>query len=272
MQTVQLTDQLRRRAFTLTGAESFDDVDAALLTGIIAAKRRYQDEFLQARAISALVFGINDDQLGRLTPYQLLQLTTTVEFTFEPVVKMEKWLFSSLPALKLYGPADELENITFEELMHADQRLDQYKHTGDEIALSELVAVLMRPRRWFRRNGADIREAFNQHTITRRAERIRKRLDLDTQLAIHFNYVACRSRMTDYFKNLFPDPDPDAVPGDKPATNDNWLDVAIDLASKDPVLGKLHDIEKDNVYLVLKVLDRVIRQNNEMKEYYESLK
>jgi len=272
MQTVTLTDRLRRRKFVLTGPDRYDDLDAGELTKVIGIKRKYQDEFLQAREIVALFFGIKDDQLNRFTEYQLLQLETTVEFTFEPVVKMDHWLFKHLPELKLYGPGDELENITFEELMHADQRLDQYKKTGDDVALSELVAVLMRPRRWFRPDPADIRRPFNQHAIARRAKKIRKKMDIATQLAIHFNYVACRSRMTDYFKNLFPDPDPDAPAKDNPATNENWLDVAIDLASQDPVLGRLHDIEKDNAYLVLKVLDRVIRQQRELQEYYESLK
>jgi len=269
MQHISLTDNLRRRRFDISGPSAADELNADQLTGVMRIKQRYDNEDLQAIRISALLFSIDKERMQRLTTLQKLQLAATVEFLFEPRCKMDKWLFNSLGS-GLFGPADGLENLTFGELMHADRRLDQYRETGEERYLDELVAILMRKRKrfLFGRHADDVRSPFKEGLITKQGRKIAKRLTLPEKAAIHFNYVACRSRLADFFPNLFPEPDQDE-PVNNPASNDNWLDVAIDLARKEHVLGNIHDIEKDNVYLVLRVLDRVIAENKKLIKEYE---
>jgi len=249
-----------------TGPGNFEEISQAQLVTIMRVQRTIPGEILQAMELAHLIFKIPAKLINKLTDAQVMQLISIWNFVYMPTICFEKWIIKKLPGLKLYGPSDSLDNISFDELMHADQALDAYKDSEDEQHLDELVAVLYRPKtsRKLYQDTGDIRILFNKNHLSERAKTIRKTLDIDVKQAIRFNYIACRAVMAMPFVHLFPEADDEEI-GDKKASNGNWLDVSISLARKEPVLGNFHDIERDNAYLVLKVLDQV------MKDYKEQM-
>lgn len=265
---------LAKRRFV--GPERFEDLTTAQLLKVIALQRMYPNRFLAVLEIVKYLFRVPAGLMGKLTDVQAYQLGSVANFLFE-TPKFERWFIKTLPGSalkKFYGPGDGLDNITFNELMHADQALDKYAKSNNQRYLAELAAVLYRPAQSFEDyfNTGDRRAPFNVNHTAVRADLIEEHISGDTLQAIRLNYVACRAVLAGYFTNLFPAADPDELQKEKPAANANWLDLAIQLARKEPALGDLHDIERDNAYLVCRVLDQVIKEYNELEAEREKIK
>ena len=97
-----------------------------------------------------------------ISPEDWFRLCETLNFMFVDAPGGKTKAFQSritvnpLPKIKtgsrkLIGPADLLENCSSIEFAKADTRCISFRNTNDEKYLNELIAVLYRPRRRFRR-------------------------------------------------------------------------------------------------------------------------
>lgn len=187
----------------------------------------------------------------------------------------KKWFLPYSFARKYHGPDDQLSSLTFAEFMHAENYFSKYDLTKNEQFLNGLIAILYRPKaskQQFLVSG-DHRTAFNPNDVAKRSNKL-SRLENDVKQAILFNYAAVRLHFASLFPNVFETPDQDQ----SQATKENreqtgsWLDIGLSLARKERALGDFKDLEKTNVYLVLKVLDSVIKEYKEQQEYLERIK
>jgi hypothetical protein len=146
---------------------------------------------------------------------------------------------------RYYGPADAMTESSFGEFMFAEAAFS----TGNRALLA---AVLYRPKG----------EVFSRQRVDARLKRFTG-LDAGLLGCIEQNYLDTKRRLQRRFPNVFPAhlSESSSTPA-APAKPTNWLEIAIGLAKLDPT--KIPDIEKQNLYLVLKVLDEQIRQADEL--------
>ena len=277
MHTFTITPRTKRKpALTFKGPSDWDELDSTFFLSVMRARLKVEDHFQQAMALITVLFRVPEWYIKQLTHAQAIQLASCMNFVFDPEVKIEKWMIRKIfpnARFTLYGPGDTLENITFGELMYADMHFRRYQDTKNEDNLNKLIAVLYCRRssdEEFKAHG-DLRTAFNKVHLDADAEYCASAKE-EVKQGILVNYIGCRSIMTGLFKNVFPlinnDADPEQT--DAPQKQASWLDVAIQLARKEHALGTIAEVEKHNAYLVLKVLDKVIQENEELE--YEASK
>lgn len=168
------------------------------------------------------------------------------------------WLKRCLNRKRYRAPGEALENATFAEFMCADKA---YKDKNWPL----LAAVLYRPNMPVAR-GLDPRQVFEPQLADARATAF---AELDPALldAIAAGYEDTLRTLQRVFVNVFQTADENDA---KAKVAGNWLDVAVGMAKLD--VTKIREIEQTNLYLALKVLDRQIREADEMDEKIEQLK
>ncbi|MGV3588607.1 MAG: hypothetical protein ACO1OF_16495 [Adhaeribacter sp.] len=109
---------------------------------------------------------------------------------------------------KYYGPADELENITFIEFIKAEAAFLAFQRTQKEEYLNRLCAILYRPRRRGKLTPenatGDIREKFNDALVPGRALAM-ARLPIQVRLAILLFFSGCRQTIVKANPEIFPE-------------------------------------------------------------------
>lgn len=108
----------------------------------------------------------------------------------------------------LYGPSDELKNISLAEFSYADSFYLKYFKSKNTEDLDLMIACLYRPKQkevdinseYF---TGDIREKFNKNTIEQRAAQIKK-LHIKYKQAILLFYIGCRTYIVDSHPSVFP--------------------------------------------------------------------
>lgn len=153
---------------------------------------------------------------------------------------------------KTFGPADKLANLTFGEFMFAEKYVQSRQ-------LDYLVATLYRPQAADGNKG-DTREAFNTNSIEDRLPAAVAQSRALKQ-AVLLNYCSIRAAMAKLFPNVFPEPD--GTDNKKATADHTWLDIALDLARKEPALGDFEKLQQQNLYLVLRLLDKVMAEHQE---------
>jgi len=274
MQTIKLKYINRKEWKQFSGPATWDELTEKQFLYVVRAKTLVKDITKQALILGQLLFDIPARYIREATHLQKLTIAGTMNYIYEEQVAIRKWFFKLLLVnfKKYYGPADELDNLTFGELMFADENFRRYQKTKDIRYIDQLIAILYRRRgtkEHFSLTG-DVREPFNKAHIERNAK-LFKYLKDEIKQAILINYIGCRSIMAEPFGFVFQKIDEDDET-DKPATNGSWLDVAIQLARKEQALGNLLELENQNAYLVLKVLDKVIEEHEEMERQMNSTK
>lgn len=261
----------RKPVIELNGPGSWDDLSPTEFLMVLRARLNVQDIFHQALVLVKILFKVPDWYMEKLNHVQGIQLASLMNFAFDPEIQIERWLIKKVyPDGKnpLYGPGDTLDNISFGELMYADLNFRKYQETKNEKYLNKLIAVLFRRKSTpdeFNVSG-DLRSCFNKVHLDTDSEYC-STIKEEVKQAILINYIGCRSIMASLFKNVFPVINREQVNEDyeKHQKNVGWLDVAIQLARKEHALGTISEVEKQNAYLVLKVLDKVILENEELE-------
>ncbi|MBD2700150.1 hypothetical protein IC229_05855 [Spirosoma sp. BT702] len=161
---------------------------------------------------------------------------------------------------RYYSPAEGLGNLTFGEFMYADQA----HKVGN---LARLSAIL------YRRTGKlasldDVRQPFDSRRLDR-DQHYFQQLDPALLHLIGAQYEACLRSLQRHFSLVFSVAD-EATAKSKGTDSAGWLDVAINMAKLDPT--KVPQIEQQNLYLVLKVLNEGIRQAEELEEQLDKMK
>lgn len=240
------------------------------------ARMNVTDTFHQALILLKILYQVPERYIKKLTHAQALQLASIMNFAFDPEVKIERWIIKKVfPGRHvLYGPSDTLDNISFGELMYADMNFKRYQETKKEDNLNKLIAVLYRRKSTdeeFKASG-DLRTSFNKVHLEAEAEYCAT-IKPEIKQGVLINYIGCRSIMASLFSNVFPFINRERETEHSDMQKQvSWLDVAIQLARKEHALGTIAEVEKHNAYLVLKVLDRVIQENEELENEISKLR
>lgn len=88
--------------------------------------------------------------------------------------------------------------------------------------------------------------------------------------AILFNYTGLRDQLAKAFPAIFPPPDPSNTPAKPVKSASGWIDVALTMAGKD--IRMFHEYERDDVWLVLKIISNVIEQAKAEQKAIEDAK
>lgn len=264
MQEISIRNRRKGSIKTFTGAGCWAELSKEQFMAVINSKLLITDLFEQAIVMAKIVFDIPVEMVKSLTTVQAHSLAGTMQFLYSGSLELEAW---HLPKIfrtgkqALIGPSDTLGNITFGELMFADLALRKYKATNDEKFLNQLICVLYRvgDKENYRLTG-DEREPFNKNLLEQQVADLGHIAEVKKQ-AILVNYIGCREVMSKSFAYVFPKKEEtNATP-----SNETWLDVAIQLARKDNALGNIAEVEKTNAWLVLKVLDKVIKESEDLQ-------
>ena len=109
-----------------------------------------------------------------------------------------------------FAPEDGFTNVKLGEWVFMDSAFIDYTKTKDEYAANMVIACMYRefpgtdehnPKHKLYKG--DVREPFNDNTISQRALKLFK-LDIDTRNAIIFNYRIIRKSIEEQYPNLFP--------------------------------------------------------------------
>lgn len=272
MSSIKISPYKKRKpAIELTGPGDWDDLTPVEFLMVLRARLNVEDIFHQALVLVKILFKVPDWYMAKLNHVQGIQLASLMNFAFDPEIKIERWLIKKVfpdGINPLFGPGDTLDNISFGELMYADLNFRKYQETKSNKYLNKLIAVLFRKKSTdeeFKKTG-DLRTTFNKVHLDADAEYCSS-IKEEVKQAILINYIGCRSIMASLFSNVFPVINREAGNEnlEKNQKNIGWLDVAIQLARKEHALGTISEVENQNAYLVLKVLDKVILENEELE-------
>lgn len=164
-----------------------------------------------------------------------------------------KWLVGHLwyrwRLVQFEGPADRLSNLTFEQFWYSEL----YYMRGDFL---KMMAVLYwRKPVYGKKRGFDSEKIEANGRHFRQFERCGELKD-----AIFFNYEGCRQWLAGCFPRVFK-----SAGENQSEKQGNWLDVAIGMAGDDPL--KFNALKKENIYIVLKMLDNSLGQIEKLKEH-----
>lgn len=139
----------------------------------------------------------------------LAEAEQAVAFLFDEVDLTQ----NKLPQLRgkyrkcLYGPADRLKNVNFDEFIAADTAFMRYMEAGKPADLDKLVTLLYRPKQKGLKPtdlafSGDIRAPFNSHIISHRQAELGK-LTKAEKLCVLYFFAGCKAYFAKLFPNLF---------------------------------------------------------------------
>jgi hypothetical protein len=162
------------------------------------------------------------------------------------------------------GPGDRLQYLTFGEFMFAESARQSFSEEPTPEQTAELAAAIYRPYDSKREGG---RSAFDGVTYDQQIRRF-GRLPIDVLHGILINYYGCHDQLVTRFEHLYSKRKVESSDGSGSSTG--WLDVGLNLARQTGALGSFHELERTNVYLVLTVLDNVMKEQAELDEKMRS--
>lgn len=175
------------------------------LNGIYKSERKRITRLLMTNKIELDDYNYLVAQLDE----QIYHLQNSVNFLFADI-QLTRWL---IPTIRcgwfgpvLCGPANEMRNSSFHEFGKADSHFLKYMKSKDTRELNQFIACLYRkptgPSESSIKWNGDIREPFNEHTVSKRSELI-KRISLPVKQAIITNYIGVRSNIVKKHPHVF---------------------------------------------------------------------
>lgn len=167
----------------------------------------------------------------------------------------------------LYGPADGLSNILFQEWIHTETYYIDFCKTNDFTLLDKLIAVLYRPEVGNFDNDdvqytGDRRDSFNDFLIDKRAAII-SQLPQSIKYSLFLFYTGCRNHIHQMFKEVFSG----SVSGEEQNTFKNMMIIVNSLANND--VTKNEKIRKTYLYEVMFALQQICINNKKLEELYK---
>ena len=225
------------------------------------------DDALKAELKSAIAFHFINLPIAERTEYVAEQLRTlllpAIDFLFEPS-QLTKQLLprikirKHISAIFLYAPADNFNNLTFEEFDDAEFWLEQMKaENKTEEALNMFCAILYREHK---ETKGDTRAPYSAHDNEARAKWFAW-CEPEVRLAILLWYTGCRAQLVNNFEDLF-----NAAPAEN-STPGGWTIIAHSLAG--PVLGTIDDVLKRPVRQVFTEMQRLFKNAKELEALRE---
>ncbi|MEI7424444.1 MAG: hypothetical protein WCK18_20250 [Prolixibacteraceae bacterium] len=127
----------------------------------------------------SILTGINKDLLRKLSSYELLKLSESIDFIGKAGSFYSNFIIGELPwsAKRCIAPKPKMEGITFAQFIFLDAYYNDWIAFQQETALNKFVTSL------YLHNN----EKFSSEIIESRLELI-ERIDIDIRKAIAFNY------------------------------------------------------------------------------------
>lgn len=236
--------------------------------GLLAIARSIQKKTGEAKLrILQQLSGIPDKILLRLSTPQVANLTLLLDWIWQGNTLTHN-LQPSLIAEKktLYGPADSLKNMSWQEFIAAEKYFRAYAARPSEELLEYLIACLYRPASPDKDARVDCREDFSLYTIDSHRQTVRKCLP-EEKLSVLFFFIGCYNEMKALYPFVFPEDDFPEADGqgkaiqDKYRTNDSepnrdWLDFIRTLPNDK--FGTISEIEKSYVHSTLYIVDKMM--------------
>ncbi|KOY86035.1 hypothetical protein AD998_07650 [bacterium 336/3] len=187
----------------------------------------------QIRLIMTIIPANIFSQLSAVIRYEILQL-----LDFLPEIKLTKNLFPAFHGL--YGPSDELLNVTVLEYATADSYFHAFIDTQDIKFLDLMVACFYRkpklkpkeakPLDW----DGDYRQKFNANLVEEIADKHIKKLSPIFKQVVFLFFVGCKRKLVEDYSELF------QSSGSSSSSGNGWADTIIDLGEA----GLFGDLEK----------------------------
>jgi hypothetical protein len=196
---------------------------------------------------------LDDDQRAVLVDTLFSFLSERPSHWMQP--RLRVWL------RRYRGPGDRLQHLTFGEFMFAESARSGIGETPTNEQMAELAAALYRP---YQAGAQGERSALDKGAFDRQIKRF-SYLSTDTLQGVLINYYGCHDQLVARFENLYP-----KTKTESSEEGGSWLDVGLNLARQTGALGTFNQLEQTNVYLVLSVLDSVMREQAELKENMKS--
>jgi len=159
---------------------------------------------------------------------------------------------------RLYGPDDELKNISLYELALSFTLFEKYLKTGDKQHMLELIATIYRPSKPItkanKQSGykGDRRLPILDHErmVKKRMERMKNLPDPILHI-ITFWFAGCRNHIINKYANLFSSGDT----GEKTGNDYGWGAVILNLAGGLTELKKVSKQKYSNAFTYLSYLE-----------------
>ena len=186
-----------------------------------------------------------------------IQLMDTVAWVWDKV-PLTRWYYPSLRIFgrKFKGTEDGFRGITFGQYMFSERFFDalQNENTDYKTNLQLFLGTIYRPTS---------QKSFDSSKIESNAKWLRW-LPKQKQESIAYNYAGLRYQLTKEFPDVFPKPKEHDKESAQAKGSSGWLDVALSLSGKD--LNMLYTYENADLWLVMKVLSNVIKENKALEE------
>lgn len=226
------------------------------------------DKYTIAVSMLTALFGTkNYHVLLNLPDEQKFQCIALTNFIVETPLPVKNFF----PKLKInkkecFAPSERLTELTFGEWCFAYQAWDYYRNYNDKQSLNELIAILYRPAAVdpdAYDNTGDIREAFNENLIEKRAKGVNA-IEHRLKLAVYGWFTAAITAQMAGRPTAFPSSEP--VEENNTATADPQSIFTIFRELLGPKWGTTNILRNENAGFVLDGLEE------QRIAYKESLK
>ncbi len=201
--------------------------------------------------------------IKRIHPEDAYFLCESLDFLFKEVSLTKNLLPAIKIGLRKYvGPSDSMMNCTFGEFTIANSLFDSFSKTKDQKNLSEMVAVLYRPKKWFwfvRKSftdNQDPRQKFTNRSLKKRSTRIAA-LDYDIKYSAFLFFSGILNSLPPLYPYVY------QQKSDSSNEDNGWASLIISLADGKTDDKSLETIMNSNLYNVF------IGLNKKAKEYHE---
>jgi hypothetical protein len=151
----------------------------------------------------------------------------------------------------LRGPADSFDDLSTDEFFCANTFLENYDTLGDEKHFNLFLATLYRPAE---KNGS--RPEFKLNGLEKEAEKVRiTKMTTTQRMIIRLWFIANLTELRDSNPNAF---------SGKSNSEGDFVELMLQLA-KDGPFGKFQEVQRTNVALVMKELDRISKEAEKLK-------
>lgn len=195
-----------------------------------------------------LLLGLRIDVFLAIMPEQKVELCALLDWVFATKTQVRNTLGKVRVLWRQYhGPMDYLEDLVFIQYVHAQEFAELYATTGDTKHLDCLVAAL------FRRRGV----AYTLKNVKRKARWLRF-LPFYTKLAVFNFFAGCSEYIALEYNECFA-----RETGEQPqkSANKPYTVMQIQIAAHG-ALGKLEDVQRQNLYTVLETYKFMVNERN----------
>lgn len=278
MNTIEITIDGKTRKYT--GPSTYAEVPEKMILPLLDLVRRSQSMKGLILAVPALVYGM-PEKIWRIffhsrAHYRYIaqdcpedpdaltdlgsQILDTVKWVYTETPP-SNWLMKSIKIGKelYFAPADRLTNITYGEFVLSQT----YAHRD----LAKLAALLYRRGRKNKPySKADARCPFEQENVADDARIFAGPKLEGFRQYVFWNYHGCIEEMSRGFRYALETKkkgNAENTPAAAPQKNP-FMEATFALSAEDP--RRYNDLLKENVYVVLKILDDRIRRNKEIED------